>query len=159
MNCFTPPHLRAILLRRRITGTNPIFAGLRSLCGIEAAGHLKVAGSRYPLAELSRPLANHSRQPRGFKPSCRRLARCAPKQKLGDHFAGRDRVPKLYILIGARIRERQPALLSSGMLEPHVDHPTRLPVHSFLAVSVGFSVRARKRRAQVTPESPPTTKH
>ena len=148
------------------------ICGLWSVCGIELAGRRKVTGVRW--AGPSRPLANNSRQRHRFEPvnlRCRirissplvltvvAASRDALLNKAWSPFCRPRPFPKLYILIGAGIRELQPALLSSGMLEPHVDHPTRLPVHSFLAVSVGFSVRARKRRAQVTPESPPTTKH
>ena len=163
MNCFPPPHLRAMLLRWRIRGANPIFARLWSVCGIELAGRRKVTDVRW--AELSRPLANNSRQQHRFEPVNLRCPDMSPLvlavvagsrdallNKAWSPFCRPRPFPKLYVLINA-------ALLSSGTLKPHADRSTTLPVQSFLAVSVGFSVRARKRRAQVTPESPPTTKH
>jgi hypothetical protein len=86
--CFTPPHLRAMLLRWRIAGTNPIFAVLCSICGIELAGRRKVAGIRWASRTIraSRTHSNRSTCVAGCEflrrtrlDGCRRLA---PKQSL-----------------------------------------------------------------------------
>src|SRR5262245_17570082 len=91
---------------------------------------------------------------------CRRL-RGALLNKAGRLLLGRDRSRNSTSSSARAFAKSTGATVAysvaHGMLEPHVDHAITLLL-PFFAVSVRFSVRARRQRAQAIPESPPTTR-